>query len=302
MTKTALKQEKYIVPFGLQVAAQDYIDYIRNINKIMDVANFPKLTEKIGDCAKKELTYTVKILFKLVNGLHMTEWEGYQDAVSAGMTGICNAINKYDISINDTRNAINAYLKDLPGELTAPDFAKFMSDFKLYGPALKAFNKLTDESGWAQFNKDKIESWANKFLKPAKFSSVAYFWIMCEIHNFIIKGSLRSVQYDSLSDYEENGTEIVGTDSAETLCKNTDELKSVGTFLRNIIYAAGLDRPEVTYDVVIAKISDGDYKTITKKYGFTVNEVNNIYQKFSDKIRSMYSISDLKSLYKKISY
>ena len=302
MTKTVVKQDKYIVPFGLQVEASEYIGYIRNINKIMNIANFPKLTEKIGAAAEKELTYTVKILFKLVNGLHMTEWEGYQDAVSAGMTGIVTAINKYDTSINETRNAINAYLKDLPSELTAPDFVKFMSDFKLYGPALAAFNKLTDETNWSQFNKDKIESWANKFLKPARFSSVAYFWIMCEIHNFIIKGSLRSVQYDSISDYEENGTEIVGTDNAEALCKDSDEMKSVGTFLRNIIYTTGLDRPEVTYDVVIAKISDGDYKTITKKYGFTVNEVNNIYQKFSDKVRSMYSIADLKSLYKKISY
>lgn len=108
-------------------------------------------------------------------GMGLTE----DELISAALLGLVTAVEKYNPQKVVLRDTLLGLIKD---DTTTDEFLQILSENMPYNAeSLQNFNGILPETP------AEMRSWINKNIKPAKFSSVAQFWIRAMILNDLNK-------------------------------------------------------------------------------------------------------------------
>ena len=101
-------------------------------------------------------------------GLGLTE----DELISAATEGLCTAYEKYDGSRSVARDRI---LSEITDDTTPSDFADIVEKHLKYGNVSNLFSNEIPQTA------AEMRDWTVKNVRPAKFSSTAYFWIRASV-------------------------------------------------------------------------------------------------------------------------
>ena len=112
---------------------------------------------------EKNLKMAVNVALQY-RGLGLSE----DELISAAFEGLAVAYDKYDGSKALTRDKL---LKDITEDTTPTEFAELVEKHLPYSNVCKMFEKGMPQTS------SEMRDWVNRNVRPAKFTSVAYFWV-----------------------------------------------------------------------------------------------------------------------------
>ncbi|MBR3467143.1 MAG: hypothetical protein IKH15_08005 [Bacteroidales bacterium] len=237
-----------------------------NVYDPTDPDNRTKLIEK-----NLKMAINVALQYR---GLGLSE----EELISAAFEGLATAYLKYDPSKAVTRDRILAEITD---DTTSEEFLAIVEKHVKYGEVSDLFAK-----GLPQ-NPTEMREWVTKNIKPAKFSSTAFFWVRACVLSDLERYSkpLRVAesykvpdQFQSLDDgdmYFSEKITYTEQDPEEIEEAYQKLYNGVPDYCLNILFM----RNGVGYDGAMT------LREIADLHGRTVGEIKNILSATEDKMR-----------------
>lgn len=237
-----------------------------NVYDPTDPDNRQKLIEK-----NLKMAINVALQYR---GLGMSE----DELISAALEGLAVAYEKHDPSKAVTRDKI---LSEITDETTATEFAELVEKHLPYSNVSKMFANAIPQ------NPTEMRDWVAKNIRPAKFSSTAFFWVRACVLSDLERYSkpLRVAesykvpdQFQSLDDgnvYISDKISYIETDQAEVEENYSKLYEGVPEYCLNILFmrhGVGYDEP-----MTLREIAD--------LHGRTVGEIKEILSDVVERIQ-----------------